>query len=232
MSKTNDSVDFSTIIASSVHDMKNSLAILLGSLSDITSQCQANTCGNLEKLTRIQHEGQRVNHDLIQLLTLYKLDQDQYFLNVEEIDVYDLLDEIIIDYQPFLKEHGISITIQCSEDLTSFFDRDLISGVIKTIINNAYRYAKDSVVLKGERVGEYTQITIEDNGAGYPDNMLQKMSSLPSKSSTNFNTGSTGLGMYFASKVAGLHKNKHKTGYINIENNPINGGGRFSISLP
>jgi len=227
-------LEFPTILASSVHDMKNSLAMLLGSLADISSGCQAETCSIKNKLLRIQHEGQRVNRDLIQLLTLYKIDQSQYYLNTTEVNIYDYLEEIILEYKYLLNERGIDISLQCDTALNGFFDAELVSSVIKTIINNAYQYADDKILVSGESIDGFIKLTIADNGKGYPAHMLSEQKTR--KTTSDFGTGSTGLGLYFSSQVAELHKNKHKYGYIQITNSINNSselkGGCFSIFLP
>lgn len=48
----------------------------------------------------------------------------------------------------------------------------------------------------------------------------------------SFNTGSTGLGLYFSSIVAKMHKNQGRTGDILLENGGKFGGGCFVLRLP
>jgi len=229
-----EKMDFSTVLASSVHDMKNSLAMLLGSLAEISSECQGDTCSIKKELSRIQHEGQRVNRDLVQLLTLYKIDQSQYYLNAEEVNISDYLEEIVLEYKYLLNERGIDISVKCDTVLSGFFDTDLVSGVLKTIINNAYQYAHDKILISGESTDGFIKLSIADNGKGYPSYMLFDQSI--HKTTSNFGTGSTGLGLYFSSRVAELHKNKKKCGYIQITNATSScfefKGGCFSIFLP
>ena len=230
MTDQNNSIDFSTVLASSVHDMKNSLAMLLGSISDITNQCSPSTCPVHDKFHRIQHEAQRVNRDLVLLLTLYKMDQGKYFFNVEEINLYEFLEEIILDYKNLLESYGISITLKCEQGLSGYFDRSLISSIIKTVINNAYQYTSDKITISADTIKDYTQLSVIDNGHGYPEEMI--IEGPPNKGTVNFGTGSTGLGLYFSSKIAQLHKSKNKIGYIEIINNSDSTGGCFSIYLP
>lgn len=230
MDNNKDSLDFETILASSVHDMKNSLAMLLGSLGEITNQCSPEYCSSHKSLLRIQHEGQRVNNDLIKLLTLYRIDRSQYTVNASEVCVNDLLDEIAFEYEQLLDGYGIKLEIICEPELYGIFDRELVSGVIKTIISNAYQYTKDTVHICGELVNDQIVLSIIDNGPGYPQHMLHN-EEIPA-GSVDFGTGSTGLGLYFSYRVAALHKNKDRCGFIQISNDGINNGGCFRIHLP
>ena len=230
MPTENTTIDFSTILAGSVHDMKNSLAMLLGSISDIIDQCPPHSCPAHSKFHRMQHEAQRVNRDLVLLLTLYKMDQGQYFFNIDEVNVYDYLEEIILDYKEILNSYGINISLNCDPNLTGYFDRSLIASIIKTVISNAHQYTSDEITISADTTNSYTQISVRDNGPGYPEEMI--LNGIPNTSAVNLGTGSTGLGLYFSSRVAELHKSKDKIGYIRINNNTDSPGGCFSICLP
>lgn len=234
MKNNTENLDFSTVLASSVHDMKNSLAMLLGSIADITSDCNRKECSIRNSLSKIKHEGLRVNHELVQLLTLYKIGESQYHLDINEILVHDFLEEVVLEYKSLLVEYGINIELECDPSLIGFFDAELIGGVLKTIINNAYQYANNKILVRGEHNNGFLKLSIIDNGDGYPANMLIEPSTR--QTPCNFGTGSTGLGLYFSSQVASMHKNKNLHGHIQITNadhsaSALN-GGCFSIFLP
>ena len=204
--------------------------MLLGSLSDITQQCAPTTCPVHDKLIRVQHESRRVNQDLIHLLTLYRIDKSQYLLNITENMLIHFLEEIIDENEAVLSGYGINMQLECPDNVTAFFDLELVSGVINTIINNSYRYTQDIIKISCTNENNYTVISIEDNGPCYPDHMLSE--NISSTEGIDHATGSTGLGLYFASRVAGLHKNKTAYGYTVTSNTGISGGGKFSIFLP
>jgi hypothetical protein len=74
---------------------------------------------------------------------------------------------------------------------------------------------------------------VEDNGQGYPECMLiSDQEGLLHKKTIDFNTGSTGLGLYFSILVAKSHENNEKKGYISIVNGGALGGGVFTIFIP
>ncbi len=230
MSKNEKQIDFSAFLASMAHDMKNSLGILLHSLDDVVNGCAADTCPCKSHISKIQYEASRVNHNLIQLLTLYKMDNDHFGLNISHYHVIDVLEETILQNKHLLESKGIDVTIECPDDLTWFFDRDLIAGVVNNVLNNSYRYAKDKIIIRADENNGYFELIIEDNGVGYPEEILNK--SLDTSRGVNFTTGSTGLGLYFAKMVAQLHKNKGKEGIVGISKGTTYGGSCFTISLP
>lgn len=204
--------------------------MLLGTLENIVQQCDPSSCQSHKGLMQLHYEGSRVNANLIQLLALYRIDQGRYSANIDEYDVHDFLTENMLQHETLLTFQGTKIELSCTDDLCWFFDRDLISGVINNIINNACKYTKDKIRLSAHIENEQLAICIEDNGSGYPPHMLYP--NTQTQAGVNFNTGSTGLGLYFASIVAALHHNKDLLGSISTSNDGIDGGGQFTIYLP
>ncbi|WP_455212869.1 sensor histidine kinase [Kaarinaea lacus] len=230
MSDKEHNLDFSTVLASSVHDMKNSLSMLLGTLDDITMQCGGQDCPSSPKFAQLQYEGQRVNNHLIQLLAIYKIENAMYSPNIAEFSLQDFLEESALQSEALLSPKGIDIECVCDPQLIGFFDREMVAGVVNNVVNNAYRYSKDKIRLSAEQLDGFLVISIEDNGRGYPQNMMCEHSD--QLTGVNFKSGSTGLGLYFSSLVAKMHKSKGRQGYISCSNKGIDGGGKFSIFLP
>jgi two-component system sensor histidine kinase SenX3 len=231
MDSKEPALEFSTYLASLAHDMKNSLSQLLNTTDEILGRCSSDSCPSYNLLSRLQFESKRVNNNLIQLLTLYKMDKAQLTLNIDFQGVRDFVDETILYNKPLLESRGIHVEIDCPDNLSWFFDRDLISGVINNVLNNAFRYAKDAIKISVRKDDQgFLVIQIDDNGAGYPEHMINAVPLSPLK--TSFLTGGTGLGLYFAYTVVKLHKNKGREGYILIRNIENQGGGSFSLFLP
>jgi len=230
MSEKDSTLDFATIIASSVHDMKNSLTLVLDSLDEAVQEPVIEASAVQSKLLQAQHEGKRLNRNLIQLLALYRLERAQLFVNVDENSVVELLEDVALENEPLLAARQIQLQIDCPDELIGFFDRELVSGVLNTVINNSYRYARANIRLLGEDCAGYLCIRVEDDGPGYPQKMLHTDGQSPA--AIDFNTGSTGLGLYFAAQVAQLHCNGERCGYTETDNQGLHGGGRFSLCLP
>ncbi len=223
-----NSLDFSTILASTIHDMKNSIGMVLNSLEEVISESDGGF--SADRASQIQYEARRVNDNLIQLLTLYKVENDRLGVNITEHDVLDFLEESALHGKSMLDYRGITIDIDCEPDLYWYFDRELMAGVVNNALDNAVRYTRDRLRLVASVNDGELVIELEDNGRGFPDSML--VSSEPGVGKVDFHTGRTGLGLYFSSLVAGLHRNRQRVGYIEQRNGGELGGGIFSIHLP
>src|SRR5512143_3033890 len=73
-----EDVDLMAIMASSIHDMKNSLCILIGGLERMAATSALRGTQEHEDVVHMMYETKRINSNLMQMLTLYKLGQHLY----------------------------------------------------------------------------------------------------------------------------------------------------------
>ncbi len=223
-------LDFSAVLASTIHDMKNSLGMVLNSLDQIVDLKAGNCNCSAEQVAQLQYEARRVNDNLVQLLTLYKLENGRHLQNISELPVAEFLEECYLLNKPLIDYKGIGIEIECDDDLYWFFDRDLSAGVVNNVINNAMRYTRDRIRLSASVRDGMLDLRIEDNGPGFPERMLEVVGR--EQTEVDFRKGHTGLGLYFCTKVAESHENQGRYGRIELANDSPIGGGRFSVILP
>lgn len=221
-------IDFSMVLASAVHDMKNSLGMLLNSLDDLRAS-HSETLSETNSFNTLQYEAERVHSDLIQLLGIYRLDEQTLSAHIEEHYVPDFLIEHLARHTPLLEGLGIEYSVD-AEDINGFFDDDLLTGVLNNTINNAIRYTRSKIRLTARESEGYLVIGVEDDGQGYPESM-QHSGTLSFKS-LDFKSGSTSLGLFFASSVASLHNQGERNGRIRLHNGGSLGGGIFEIWIP
>ena len=229
-----DNADFSLILASSVHDMKNSLGMLLHSLEELCQKLPEDSENNLGVST-IRYETERVNNDLIQLLGVYRLHKKMLSAHLDEHYLDDIVAEQQAHYANVFEARNIKLSQDISSTASWYFDRELVSGILNNAINNASRYTKSEILVAAREVEicahPYIEISVHDNGLGYPESIL-KLEPSDIQNNLNFKTGSTSLGLYFASQVAALHHQNEKQGYIALENGGKLGGGVFNLYLP
>jgi len=218
--------DFNAIIMSVIHDVKNSLVMSLDTLERLEPDMPESKKGDI---SNIQYELIRTNQSLVRLLSLYKMQNQAFSLSRDQYNVYDLLEELTLSNKFIQSNTSISFSIECDEYLEWYFDMTLISNVINSIINNTFRYAKEKITLSAEVIDGFLHIIIEDDGNGYPEDILKQGKSI--KDGIDYKLSSTGLGLFFSEKIAAMHKQGNKIGYTEIKNNS-SGGARFCIALP
>lgn len=225
-------INFTDFIASSIHDMKNSLNIQVSSLEKVAVHCrQQGDSTSFESLGQIIYQANRMNSNLIQLLSLYKLGKSIYPVDIVEHSVFEVIQEALLQNQSVMDFKGISISVDCDENCYWYIDRDLLTGILINALNNAYNYTLDKIRVVAKIEGGILELRVEDNGRGYPQSMLQDDGVMANKG-ISFSSGSTGLGFYFSSLVAKMHINGTQQGALIIENGGAYGGGCFVVKLP
>lgn len=224
-----DPLDFSMLLASSVHDIKNSLGMLLTSLDEVIDLSDTETPEQRKRYSILRGEASRINNALIYLLGLYRIQHNQLSLSLDEVYVADFLEEQVTSQQLLLDVNRVKATVKCDDNLVGFFDEQLVAGIISNIVVNCAKYTKDEIVLSASQQDRFLQIAVMDNGNGYPQKIIDHISN--DDRSINFNNGSTNLGLFFAQQIAALHTCKDRQGRIELSNRP-EGGGCFKLYLP
>lgn len=225
-------MNYSDILASIIHDIKNSMSVVSnhvdGIMVDATLTDEMHTRAGI-----MQQEMRRANNQLVQVLTLYKLDNQRLAPNVQDNNVYDFLEELMIEEKSLAEAQHIDIVIECDEWLSGYFDTDLVRGVLSSSIGNAKRYTKDRVLLSADEEDGYLVIRVEDNGVGFPESFLQ-YDHAPDDANFGkaFSEGRTQLGFFFAANIARAHENQGRHGYIKLLNGHGLPGGCFELRLP
>jgi len=223
-------LDFSLVLASSVHDMKNSLGMLLNSLEVVIDDSIEKQDDTQKKhFSILQYEALRINSELIQLLTIYRLQNKNLPLNIDENYIYETFEDQLARNDMLFKTKGIEVEINCDMDVAWFYDNELMGNVIHNVLINAARYAKNKIILSASIVNNELLVTIEDDGNGFPAFMLEAE---PLGDDVKRSSNSTQLGLFFAAKIASFHQQNTRKGYIDLSNGGALNGGVFSIHLP
>ena len=223
-------LDFSMVIASTVHDMKNSLASLIQAHGQWVKQLPEAQRGTPEQ-GLIDYEFAHLNGMLVQLLGLYKLGVNQLPLRPDYHELDDFIEAQLAFHQEVLASRGIVARYSVDDfGLPGFFDRELIGSVVSNVMINAIRFARAQVLITAGQVGEQLVISVNDDGPGFPEHMIERQTDYVL--GINQSSGSTGLGLYFAANIARQHQRQGVPGRIEIANGGALGGGLFSISLP
>ena len=229
---TNSSSLFETVLASTVHDMKNSLSLVLAQLDQIAVLIENNDDQKI--VSTLRYESSRINLSLMQMLALYKLDNDQLNVRIVEVELIDFIEDCVASHIPLAKNSNVELEIDCDEQLIWFFDPDMVSIAINNIIGNSIRYTdtkvKISVIENNSSTEKGITIEISDDGNGYPEMMLIEPENYIK--TINHSTGSTGLGLFFSATIASMHQKNGVKGTISLDNGNIWDGGRFKLFLP
>jgi signal transduction histidine kinase len=236
MDDTPDAPELSLFLASTAHDMKNSISVLSGTLERLLVVASPQTETAYPQMAHMLYQTKRLNDNLMQLLALYKqVGTPAYPFDVQPLELGQLVDQVVALERVLLKSRGLKLELDYDPELVWHFDEDLITGVLSHAINNAIHYTCDTVRLAIRVTDDnWLELRVEDNGPGYPPALLKAgaIATRETAGGLNFLTNSAGLGLYFSSEVARMHQHRERRGTLRLDNGGRFGGGCFILTRP
>lgn len=214
-----------TLFAASIHEIKNRFGLMLNQLEAVLENASTADKG---AVAHIRHDAQFIGSELVRVLSVFKAASGQMSASVDQQILEDFLEEVVARHATTAHATGCSITFDCDSDLTGFFDIGIVTVVLDTCIYNAIKAGAKAIVLRADADEGYLQIHVDDNGPGFPDDMLQGDITT---GKLKVDEGSTGLGLYFANTLLGHHREGDKQGGIVLGQAP-EGGARVTLRLP
>ncbi len=220
---------FADFLALSVHDMKNSLGMLISALESTIKDAPSDSPFSTQ-LGHMEYEAKRLNNNLLQLLCIYKISNKRYPVDVQQHGIRNVLEEVVAANRSQLDFRSIQLELDCPSDALWYFDKELICGALNNALNNSIQHTADKLRLVAQVKDGTLTLRVEDNGGGYPESLLR--GGIAADKGIHYYRGSTGLGMYFSAMVVNLHQNGGNIGSLTIENGGAYGGGCFVLRLP
>ncbi len=237
MDDTPQAHDLFVFLASTAHDMKNSISVVSGTLerllADAAPGAPLHDSAAYPQMAQMLYQTRRLNDNLMQLLALYKeVGTPAYPLDIALADVAQLGAQVAAGNRVLLGAREIAFDIDAAPGLCWHLDEDLVIGVVNHAINNATRYTRDRIRLSMMAVDGMLEICVEDNGDGFPPALLAAGAAAGRARAVDFGANSAGLGLYFATEVAQMHTHRGAAGTVRLENGGQLQGGRFILRLP
>ncbi|MFZ3151581.1 MAG: ATP-binding protein [Anaerolineaceae bacterium] len=187
---------------------------------------------NLEALKPIREQNELLIRLVEDLRILALADSGELTLNKRSIDLMELCLSITKRFEAILAVNGITIQTFCQPNLPRVMaDPDRIQQILHNLLQNAQRYAPANSVIEihaSQDKASEVLLKIRDHGPGIPPDQLEKVFERFYRVDSNRKreSGSTGLGLAIARKLAEAHG-----GTLTAHNHP-QGGAVFSLRLP
>lgn len=218
---------YNTILNSLSHELRTPISTIIGSIDTLKENREKISVENQEALmAEIENASTRLNQQVENLLNMSRLESGHIKLNLDWYDSSDIVNLVIQRLPKIKTQHNIIFNPK--ENLPLFkLDAGFIEHILYNIMHNALQYTPVNSIIKVEveYKNRLMEITIEDNGKGFPESEIQyvfdKFYRLPQTI-----TGGTGLGLSIAKGFTEAHG-----GTIKLENT-LHGGARFIITIP
>ena len=176
----------------------------------------------IQDIELLSSQVERCNQ-ILKKLSLNPIEEDDFI--DEDLTMRDYLKEIILSFKETSEKNFILNTDQDSNSKKLTKSIEIVYG-LRNFIGNANKFSKSKIFITLKSGNEFTEICIEDDGTGYPNDILSKIGEPYLKSFRTSQKSKTGLGLgIFIGKTL-LEKN---FAFINCSNSKTRKGAEVLI---
>jgi signal transduction histidine kinase len=218
------------------HDLRSPLTATAACLETLDARF-ANDAARADdrQLLEVALRNTRNAARLVQSLgDLAQLDEPQFALKRERLDVAELLGDIALRFEPRAAAQGVALQVEPAGDepTVAALDIELFERAVANLVDNALKFcaAGGRITLRVRREGDTVQVSVADSGAGIAaaelphlfDRFYQSRQSVAPATGE----GGKGLGLAIVKRIAELHG-----GGVRVQSG-LGEGTTVTLSLP
>ena len=190
MAKEHELLSLGGQAAAAAHSLGTPLSTITIIAHDLIKQFKGHK--DVEKdVELLASQVERCN-EILKRLTLNPVEEDEFI--DKDINIREYLNEIISSFKEISKKDFIFNFDQDSNPKKITKSIEIVYG-LRNFIGNANKFAKNIVFINLKSDSEMTEITIEDDGSGYPRDIISKIGEPYLRSSYSKDKSKEGLGL-------------------------------------
>ena len=218
-------------LINATHDIRSPLTLIMSPLHKLLKreELDPEMKGDLKT---IEHNAQRVQNLVNQILDIRKIDKQQMHLHCQETDMVQYVGNLLKSYEYTAKERSITLRYSPNPDkLNVWFDRKAIDKIVDNLLSNAFKYTYENGeievrVFKGE--DNKAELQVIDNGMGIKGDVHKIFDRFyQGSTSRSLHIEGTGIGLNLCKMVVEMHH-----GTIDAVNREDTQGSIFTVRLP
>jgi two-component system sensor histidine kinase CpxA len=183
-----------------------------------------------QEFDRIEHEAQRLDDLIGEILSLCRLDDPARTLRIDEVAIDELLETLVENARIEAEPRDVSISLLVPAGMIVQGDRELLYRAVENVLRNAVRFSPDHgrVEVQAQARAAGISLVIRDSGPGVPADSLQRIFEPFYRvgEARDRDSGGHGIGLAITARVVRLHD-----GTVTAANQP-SGGLEVTITLP
>ena len=221
MSKEHELLSLGGQAAAAAHSLGTPLSTITIIAQDLMKQFKGQK--ELEKDIELLNSQVNRCNKILKRLTLNPVEEDDFI--DKDISIRDYLYEIILSFKEISKKNFVFNFDQDSNPKKISKSIEIVYG-LRNFIGNANKFSKNTIFINLKSDSENTEITVEDDGSGYPRDIISKIGEPYLKSNITKEKSKEGLGLgLFIGKTL-LEKNFAS---VNFGNSQTRSGAEVNI---
>lgn len=195
-------------LASVSHELRTPLTYIKGYADIINRQgtSEEEIKGYVEI---IREETEQLTVLIKNLFELAKIDQNNFRIRREQVNLCELIQRINERIRPALAEKKISLHVNCLDEIKAYIDPKRFQQVLINILDNAKKHSKEGskILIEVKQTDQYFIITTTDEGEGIPAEDLPYIFDrlYRVEKSRSRQSGGTGLGLAISKEIIESH---------------------------
>jgi signal transduction histidine kinase/HAMP domain-containing protein len=152
-------------VTNAAHELRTPLAAIAGAVEVLQSGAKEDPVERDRFLGHIERESARLTRLGRAMLVLARAQTGSEAPRLGRVPLRGLLDEVAASLRPF---DGVTVTVDCADDLAALSDRDLLEQVLVNLAANAARHTDSGSIVLAARPNGRHELAIElrDTGTG------------------------------------------------------------------
>ncbi len=220
----------SDILDNLAHEVRTPLTKII-SYSEILVD-KRNECGadvRDKSLATIARSAKLLNTLFNEIITLSRLDSNQYPYHFIPVEIGQLIREITAEYDKDIQDKNITVTIDIHSNAIMCLDGESFRHVVTNLISNAVKFNRQNgfLSISMNETEDYRIIEVKDSGVGIPEDEIAKITGRFYRcSNVKREFSGTGLGLSIISKIIDGHKGRLEVTSV------LGEGSVFRVMIP
>ena len=228
-------------LINATHDIRSPLTLIMSPLHKLMKR---NLDADMKAdLKTIEHNAQRVQNLVNQILDIRKIDKQQMHLHCQETNMVQYVGNLLKTYEYTAKERGITFKyVPALDKLDVWFDRKAMDKLVDNLLSNAFKYTYDNGEIEvrvfsrgdketgrqGDRKTAAAVLQVIDNGMGIKGDVRKLFDRFYQGSTSGpVHIEGTGIGLNLCKMMVEMHH-----GTIEAANREDVQGSIFTVCLP
>jgi two-component system phosphate regulon sensor histidine kinase PhoR len=212
------------------HELRTPVTSIRGYLETIIACPDMPSEKKLVFVEKAYNQTLRLSELITDMALITKMEERSEKLKTEEIDLYDVVNEVFDEFEERIAEKGNIVENKLSAGTVLLANRSLVYTIVRNLVENTLKYAGEGVTMHIEcysTIEKFCYITYYDTGAGVPEDHLEKIFERFYRIDEGRarDVGGSGLGLSIVKNAVKFHG-----GTVRVINR-LEGGLQFFFSL-
>ena len=190
------------------HDLKTPLTSVIGYLDLLKSESELPPALRQKYLNVAYSKAERLEELINEFFEITRFNLASIPLDRNAIDLTRMLEQVVFEFQPMLREKGLTCTLHAPEKLPLSCDADKLSRVLDNLLKNAvhYSFPNSEITISASEVAGVVRLVFQNHGQTIaPEQLSRIFEQFYRLDAARSTQGGSGVGLAIAKRIVEAH---------------------------